>query len=245
MLEKEVNNRFNVDQILKELYQINDLNTLQNINLQNNNLILQNKLYNFNNNTNENITKINGLTKFEEKEEFNLIGFSNKFEFVGQFGSLGSGNGQFDCPYDILIDNDLIYIVDLNNKRISLFNLENNQFIKQFNLNFKPSCIKLDKTNDTLLIGDRYYNGDVIYRFNKNFELLQQYGNNNGFTNLYFSITGIEVDESNGNIFICNLNYGKVQILTKDFKLTKEIKNNLIGPWDILLNNEKNELIII
>ncbi|KAL9658200.1 hypothetical protein ABK040_013112 [Willaertia magna] len=113
-------------QQLNKLCQINDLNSLQDIDLginklklENNKItmnevILQNKLYNFTNfffkiNTNEIITKINELTKIEEKKE--LIGFSNQFEFVGQFGLKGSGNGQFDLPYDILIDNDLIYIL--------------------------------------------------------------------------------------------------------------------------------------
>ncbi|KAL9658193.1 hypothetical protein ABK040_013105 [Willaertia magna] len=111
-----------------------------------------------------------------------------------------------------------------------------------FSNKFEPSCIKLDKTNDTLLIGDRDYN--IIYRFIKNFELLQQYGNNNENKSTFYSITGIEVDESNGNIFICYFNDKKVQILTKDFKFIKEFTNNMKRLCDILLNKKKNELII-
>ncbi|KAL9653702.1 hypothetical protein ABK040_014648 [Willaertia magna] len=250
MLERDLIIRYNAEQILNEILN-SETNLIKNHNLQNINE--ENKLKNIKED------------EFKIKNETKLIGFSNKFEFVEKIDSckikeikkgsflnylFGSGVIEqqvekieiFKWPYDILIDNDLIYIVDTFNKRISLFNLENNQFIKQFNLNFLPSCIKLDKTNDTLLIGDRDYN--IIYRFNKNFKLLQQYGNNNGNESFNYSVTGIEVDESNGNIFICNRNNKKVQILTKDFKLIKEFTNNLIGPWDILLNNEKNELII-
>ncbi|KAL9658202.1 hypothetical protein ABK040_013114 [Willaertia magna] len=241
----------------------NEEQILNYVKTNNNNLIvvnenLQNKIANNEKNLNKNLQSFKE-DEFKIKNETKLIGFSNKFEFVDKIDSFkikktsflnyifGGGkevekNGQFHSPMDILIDNDLIYIVDTFNKRIVIFNLENNQFVTQFNLNFLPSCINLDKTNDTLLIGDCNYN--VIYRFNKNFKLLQQYGNKNGNESIFVSITGIEVDESNGNIFICNYNDKKVQILTKDFKLIKEFTNNLKGPFDILLNNEKNELII-
>ncbi|KAL9658177.1 hypothetical protein ABK040_013089 [Willaertia magna] len=236
----------------------NEEQVLDYVKTNNNNLIvvnqnLQNEFKNNEKNLNKSLQNLKE-DEFKIKNETKLIGFSNQFEFVEKIDSFkiketsflnyifGGNTDKFNYPRDILIDNDLIYIVDRDNKRIVIFNLENNQFIKQFNLNFYPSCIKLDKTNDTLLIGNLLYN--VIYRFNKNFELLQQYGNNNGNNSFYISITGIEVDESNGNIFICNLNDKKVQILTKDFKLIKEFTNNLKGPWDILLNNEKNELII-
>ncbi|KAL9658184.1 hypothetical protein ABK040_013096 [Willaertia magna] len=241
----KIDENYNEEQVLNYVKTNNDILIV--------NQNLQNEFKNNEKNLNKSLQNLKE-DEFKIKNETKLIGFSNKFEFVEKIDSFkiketsflnyifGGNTDKFNFPNNILIDNNLIYIVDTGNKRIVIFNLENNQFIKQFNLNFYPSCIKLDKTNDTLLIGDYHYN--VIYRFNKNFELLQQYGNNNGYTSYYINITGIEVDESNGNIFICNYNDRKVQILTKDFKLIKEFTNNLIGPWDILLNNEKNELII-
>ncbi|KAL9658190.1 hypothetical protein ABK040_013102 [Willaertia magna] len=242
----KIDENYNEEQILNYVKTNNDNLIVVNENL-------QNEFKNNEKNLNKSLQNLKE-DEFKIKNETKLIGFSNQFEFVekidsfkiyfketkkGSFLNYLFGSGvieqqvekieTFKYPYDILIDNDLIYIVDTSNKRIVIFNLENNQFIKQFNFNFEPSCIKLDKTNDTLLIGDYDYN--VIYRFNKNFELLQQYGNNNGNGSGFFiSISGIEVDESNGNIFICNNWNKKVQILTKDFKLIKEFKNNLIGP---------------
>ncbi|KAL9653699.1 hypothetical protein ABK040_014645 [Willaertia magna] len=249
----------NENKIIKIDENYNEEQMLEYIKINNNNLTVNHNL------RNKMTNNENNLQSFKEdkvivKNETKLIGFSNKFKFVGQIDCFKEikkrnflnyifggdeeieKNETFKYPYDILIDNNLIYIVYPYSEIIVKFNLENNQSVKQINLNFSPSCIKLDKTNDTLLIGDRYYN--VIYRFNKNFELLQQYGNNNGFKSFWTSISGIEVDENNGNIFICNFNKKKVQILTKDFQLIKECTNNLNGPWDILLNNEKNELII-
>ncbi|KAL9645996.1 hypothetical protein ABK040_000436 [Willaertia magna] len=226
MLEKDIDKRFNAEQILNEIlniennftvnYDLQSLRILQNfyddldyVKFNNNNLTINQNLQNEIANNENNLQNFKE-DKFKIENESKLIGFSNNFEFIEQINSFKIkeikktsflnyifGGGEkvekietFNWPFDILIDNDLIYIVDSSNKRIVIFNLENNQFVKQFNLNFEPSCIKLDKTNDTLLIGDYWYN--VIYRFNKNFELLQQYGNNNGNNSYCISISGIE-----------------------------------------------------
>ncbi|KAL9653711.1 hypothetical protein ABK040_014657 [Willaertia magna] len=225
MLEKEVDNRYSSKQILNEF--INEQILLEN----NNSQIIK--------------STEKEKNEFTDQDKINLIGFSNQFEYIGQIDSFKVSflnediqlTDRFRNPSDILIDNDLIYIVDKDNDRIVQYNLEN-KYIKQFHLNFRPSCIKLDKTNDTFLLGNRNYH--VIYRFNKNFKLLQKYGSKKLFKSNYISITGIEVDESNGNVIICNFNNNKIQILTKEFQLIQEIN---LPVYDILLNNETNELI--
>lgn len=43
------------------------------------------------------------------------------YRFLGKFGSSGSGDGQFDNPQGIAVDDNYIYIVDNSNNRIQVF----------------------------------------------------------------------------------------------------------------------------
>ncbi|KAL9653712.1 hypothetical protein ABK040_014658 [Willaertia magna] len=235
-------------QQLNELCQINDLNNLNDIDLEinkfkfenNNELYLQNNLQklqnlNFTINTDQIISTINKINK-----EFNLIGFSNNFNFITQFGSKGSEKNQFIYPRDILIDNNLIYIVDKDNYRISIFTLEN-IFIKQIKFNFKPSCIKLDKTNDTLLIGD--YNDCLIYRYSKNGKFLKNYSfsDKNNIVNEII-VSDIEVDELTGNIYILldeNFNF------VKSFGKEGSNQNEFYYPTNITIDYKTGFLYVV
>ncbi|KAL9647623.1 hypothetical protein ABK040_006979, partial [Willaertia magna] len=58
------------------------------------------------------------------------------------------------------------------------------------------------------------------------------------------AISAIDVDTENGDLYLCNYNDGKIQVLSKEGELIKEFKENLIKPYDILFNNENKELIV-
>jgi len=48
---------------------------------------------------------------------------ASSYEYVTKWGSLGSGNGQFDYPYGVTVDNSTgyIYVADTWNHRIQKF----------------------------------------------------------------------------------------------------------------------------
>ncbi|KAL9656473.1 hypothetical protein ABK040_005237 [Willaertia magna] len=187
------------------------------------------------------------------EDESNLIGFSNQFKFIGQLGSKGTNNNQFQNPYDILIHSGHIYVVDGDYKRISTFNINNNEFINKFEVDFYPTCITLDKTNNTFLIGS--YGNNIVCRYSLDgvlqdkFQIMKH--NSNPLAReiskisvyKFLAVSKVLVDESNGNLFVCYLNDSTIRKLSKDGKLIKEFTQNLRRPFDIFLN-DRNQLIV-
>ncbi|MCV0401062.1 MAG: fibronectin type III domain-containing protein [Nitrosopumilus sp.] len=111
--------------------------------------------------------------------------------FVEEFGSSGTGNGQFNDPAGLAYNsaNDLLYVADSDNDRIQIFEIvEGNTcpsgtdevvdgvcFVEEFgssgtgNGQFNtPMGIALDTTNDLLLVADS--DNDRIQAFNLNSE---------------------------------------------------------------------------
>ncbi|KAL9657169.1 hypothetical protein ABK040_015874 [Willaertia magna] len=213
MLERNVNDRYDVEDVLFEI---------KNLNQKEQYLLKQNKL---------------------KKKKEKLIGFSNKFNYVSQFGSYGKENDQFNDILDISIDstcNEQLYIVDSKNCRISIFNV-NGEYLNQFKLAFEPSCITLDNVTDTLLIGD--YNNSIIYRYSKSGKLIDQYGTTGNEKNWY--ISGIVMDplSTTGHFYVSNYTENKIQLFSRDGKLLYEFKENIQKPNDIIFN-DKNQFII-
>ena len=71
--------------------------------------------------------------------------------FVGEFGTTGTGNGQFDSPMGITIDiaNDLLLVADSDNDRIQAFNLNSEPAILLPN---KPDNLKASPVSPTSII---------------------------------------------------------------------------------------------
>lgn len=76
-------------------------------------------------------------------------------------GVSGSGNGEFNAPYDVITDNTYIYVADTYNHRIQLFLKSNRSYHSQFGVygstddgaHFRsPYCLAID--NGKLYVGD-------------------------------------------------------------------------------------------
>jgi tripartite motif-containing protein 71 len=48
--------------------------------------------------------------------------FDSNGSFLGNWGSTGTGRGQFNGPFDLAIDSkNTVYVVDYNNNRVEIF----------------------------------------------------------------------------------------------------------------------------
>ncbi|MGY5146668.1 MAG: fibronectin type III domain-containing protein [Candidatus Nitrosopumilus sp. bin_7KS] len=71
--------------------------------------------------------------------------------FVEEFGSSGTGNGNFDTPLGIALDttNDLLFVADSDNDRIQVFNLDSGPAVL---LPDKPNNLKANPVSPTSII---------------------------------------------------------------------------------------------
>lgn len=81
-----------------------------------------------------------------------VIRFDEKGEFLSQFGSVGSGPGQFDLVHGVAVDrNRRIYVVDRNNSRIQVFT-EDGEYIEEWPDIHYPSGVYIDENESVWVI---------------------------------------------------------------------------------------------
>src|SRR6185312_16089069 len=146
--------------------------------------------------------------------------FSHFASYISQFGSFGSGNGQFNGPYGIAVDSsNNTYVVDESNNRVEKFNsagVYQSQFGStgnssgQFNI---PRGIAVD-SSDNIYVTD--ISNNRVQKFNSAGVYQSQLGcasgactagSGNGQFNFPY---GIAVDSSD-NIYVADANNNRVQ----------------------------------
>lgn len=76
-----------------------------------------------------------------------IVKFDENGNFIKTWGVKGTGAGEFDLPHNIVIDyQDVVYVVDRNNKRIQRFNTEGD-YIGEWNNIGNPFGLTMSKDN--------------------------------------------------------------------------------------------------
>ena len=91
----------------------------------------------------------NGNSYFSDGYMNSRVGKANaRGEWVGSWGSLGSGPGQFDTPHGIAVSpQDEIYVADRGNRRIQVFNPEGT-YLREFTID-----VPVDMTRGKIVYG--------------------------------------------------------------------------------------------
>jgi len=143
-----------------------------------------------------------------------ILVMDSTFHIVRRWGSMGTGTGQFNSPYSLVLDSKgNIFVADMRNDRIQEFDTLGNFLMSwgttgtgdgQFR---NPQYIDIDK-NDRIYISERL--NDRVQEFNADGSFIRKFGSTGSGSGEFDIITGIAVD-SNGIIFVSDFNNARIQ----------------------------------
>ena len=134
--------------------------------------------------------------------------------YITMFGSIGSGNGQFNEPKDISFDSTgNCYVADMCNHRVQVFT-EDGQYLRQFGKKGEEegqlkNCISLAIDSDIVYIVD--IDNHRISVFTTEGSFITSFGTKGDGPGQFNSPRGVTVDK-NGLVYICDLCNNRVQV---------------------------------
>jgi prepilin-type N-terminal cleavage/methylation domain-containing protein len=140
--------------------------------------------------------------------------FSPNSAYEFQFGSAGSGNGQLNRPFDLVIDaSGNIWVVDTGNNRVEEFST-NGTYLSQFGssgsgngLLSGPYAIAIDASGNIWVVDN---GNNRIEEFSSNGTYLSQFGSSGSGNGLLSGPYAIAIDAS-GNIWVADSGNNRVQ----------------------------------
>ena len=136
-----------------------------------------------------------------------IIKFDKNGKYVSEFGSKGSGPGQFDLVHSLAIDSQKrIYAADRRNNRIQVFD-ETGKFLDQWNNVGSPTRLVITR-DQTLWMTEANYNR--VAKFDLNGKLLTYWGVTGSAAGAFDNAHSFDVDD-NGNLYIVDAWNNRVQ----------------------------------
>ena len=168
------------------------------------------------------------------KQKIPPIDYATKLQPVKSFGTIGTGPGKFNSPWSIAIDpgTNNIYVPDLNSKRVQVFSSEGIYLFKfgNYGLMNRPIGITIYQAKVFVL----QFDGNCILVYNLNGTYIQTVGEGQ-LTNPY----GIDINEVNGDIYVCDSGNNRIQVFTREFNLKTSLFGDVLKqPYDINLTED-------
>ena len=143
------------------------------------------------------------------------------YRYIGQWGSQGAGEGQFNYPFGIAVDSqDNVYVADWSNYRIQKFTSDGD-FILQFGSEgtgdgqfVSPWGIAVDPGTDSVYVTDHGFSTQTrVSKFTSTGEFVAKFGSYGPGDGQFFNPAGIAVDTS-GNVYVVDKDDGRIQKFT-------------------------------
>ena len=190
--------------------------------------------------SNKMLAELNNLGKLVEKVR-SEIDYKSKKQPLVSVCERGNGKEQLDWPLGVTVDNKTrnIYIADLSNNCVKVFD-KTGKYLFKFGDNEDRGKILAPK--GVVICGDRilisHFNHSILnYQLNGKF--ISRIGRE-GNGELEFDYPfGLTINESNGDIYICDCNNNRIQILNQDLSFKYQFgKDTLESPHDVKLSKE-------
>ena len=198
------------------------------------------KMVSFECDSNKRFAELNKLGKLVEKVRIG-IDYKSKKQPLVSVCEKGNGMYQLYNPHGVTVDNKSgnIYIADQSNTCVKVFD-STGKYLFKFGDNEGEG--KMYSPRGVAIYGDRIlisqFN-NYILSFQLNGKFISRIGRE-GRGELEFDIPfGLTIDESNGDIYICDCNNTRIQILNSDFSFKSQFgKDKLRVPLDVKLSKE-------
>ena len=155
-----------------------------------------------------------------------IVRYNAAGEFVSEFGSVGTGPGQFDLIHGIAVDRaGRIYVADRENNRIQVFT-ENGEFIEEWPDVTNPAGIYMDVDENVWVVSATL---NRLVKYNKDGQLQYYFGayggTRGGFPGGLERPHQMDVDQE-GNVYVASWDGGW---LTKFTPKPGADSNKLVG----------------
>ena len=204
------------------------------------------KMVSFECDSNKMLTVLNNLGKLVGKVRSG-IDYKSKKQPLVSVCEKGNGMEQLNSPFGVTVDNNTgnIYIADYSNNCVKVFDSTGKYFVK-----FGDSAGKgkMCYPKGVAICGDRIIisHGGSLFKVNHSillYKLNGQFLSNIGTGGIgekefnYHTI--LTIDESNGDIYVCDSDNNRIQILNKEFSFKSQFgKDTLKTPRDAKLSKE-------
>ena len=186
--------------------------------------------------SNRMLAELNKLGKLVEKVRIG-IDYNSKKQPLVSVCKRGKGIEQLYSPFGMTVDNTTgnIYIADMDNSCVKVFD-SNGKYLFKFN------DTEGGYPRGIAIYGDRVVvtqSTNCVLSYQLNAMFISRIGRQWGGKLEFGWPLGLTIDESNGDIYICDYDNNRVQILNKNFSFKAQLGNKqLIQPRDVKLSKE-------
>ena len=197
---------------------------------------------------NNNKRLLSEIDKLGEYVENTRIYYKSKVDSVVSVYNRGKGIDQLDYPEGVAVDNTtgMIYVVDCWNNCVKVFDNTGKYLSKigdntgNGKMNYPHSLAIYE---NRILISQGYSLGgggsSCILNYQLDGKFISRIGRN-GTADLEFRVPlGLTINQINGDIYVCDRDNKRIQIISKDFKfISKFGEDSLSYPRDIKLSKD-------
>ena len=198
------------------------------------------KMVSFECDSNRILAELNKLSKLVEKVRTG-IDYKSKKEPLVSVCRKGKGMEQLCSPRGVTVDNktENIYVADLSNNCVKVFDSTGKYL---FRFGDSKGEGKLCYPKGVAIYGDRILitqGNNCILNYQLNGKFVSRIGRQGRGELEFNDLFSLTIDESNGDIYICDRNNNRIQILNIDLSFKSQFGNDkLKNPRDVKLSKE-------